>query len=267
MASLDTTPADFIRERIQADQAGGAFDGRVQTRFPPEPNGFLHIGHAKSIYLNFGIAEEFGGRVLPPLRRHQPRDRGRVVRRCHPGGPRLAGRHAGEASLGTRPTTSSRSTRGPSSSIAKGLAYVDDQDKETISAQRGGFGQPGVESPHRDRSVEENLGLFRQMRDGAFADGAKVLRAKIDMQADNMWLRDPVLYRIRQVPHHRTGDRWVHLPDLRLGARPVRRHRGHHALDLHARVLRPPGPVRLVSRSARPAAPTGPSRPSSPAST
>ncbi|HOT80533.1 MAG TPA: glutamine--tRNA ligase, partial [Microthrixaceae bacterium] len=96
--------------------------------------------------------------------------------------------------------------------VRKGLAYVDDQDKETISEQRGGFGQPGVESPHRDRSVEENLGLFRQMRDGVFADSEKVLRAKIDMQADNMWLRDPVLYRIRRVPHHRTDDRWVIYP-------------------------------------------------------
>lgn len=202
---------DFVREKVRDDIAAGRFGGRVQTRFPPEPNGFLHIGHAKSVYLNFGIAEEFGGTCCLRFDDTNPL--------------------AEDVSfvdaiiddidwLGVTPDGPPRFTSDSfdqlyewaESLIGKGLAYVDDQDQATISAQRGGFGQPGVESPYRDRSVEENLDLFRRMRDGEFADGDRVLRAKIDMQADNMWLRDPVLYRIRRAHHHRTGDRWVIYP-------------------------------------------------------
>ena len=202
---------DFVREKVKADIASGKFGGRVQTRFPPEPNGFLHIGHAKSIFLNFGIAEEFDGTCF--LRFDD----------TNPATEDVSYVDAIQEDLAWLGVTPSGPPRYASDYfeqiyewaeelVRKGLAYVDDQDKETISEQRGGFGQPGVESPHRDRSVEENLGLFRQMRDGVFADSEKVLRAKIDMQADNMWLRDPVLYRIRRVPHHRTDDRWVIYP-------------------------------------------------------
>ncbi len=202
---------DFVREKVKADIAAGKFGGRVQTRFPPEPNGFLHIGHAKSIFLNFGIAEEFDGTCF--LRFDD----------TNPATEDVSYVDAIQEDLAWLGVTPSGPPRYASDYfeqiyewaeelVRKGLAYVDDQDKETISEQRGGFGQPGVESPHRDRSVEENLGLFRQMRDGVFADSEKVLRAKIDMQADNMWLRDPVLYRIRRVPHHRTDDRWVIYP-------------------------------------------------------
>ena len=202
---------DFVREKVKADIADGKFGGRVQTRFPPEPNGFLHIGHAKSIFLNFGIAEEFDGTCF--LRFDD----------TNPATEDVSYVDAIQEDLAWLGVTPSGPPRYASDYfeqiyewaeelVRKGLAYVDDQDKETISEQRGGFGQPGVESPHRDRSVEENLGLFRQMRDGVFADSEKVLRAKIDMQADNMWLRDPVLYRIRRVPHHRTDDRWVIYP-------------------------------------------------------
>ena len=202
---------DFVREKVKADIASGKFGGRVQTRFPPEPNGFLHIGHAKSIFLNFGIAEEFDGTCF--LRFDDTNPETEDVSYVDAIQEDLAW-------LGVTPSGPPRYASDyfeqiyewAEELVRKGLAYVDDQDKETISEQRGGFGQPGVESPHRDRSVEENLGLFRQMRDGVFADSEKVLRAKIDMQADNMWLRDPVLYRIRRVPHHRTDDRWVIYP-------------------------------------------------------
>ncbi len=206
----EPTGTDFIREKIRADQASQKFGGRVQTRFPPEPNGYLHIGHAKSICLNFGLATEFGGRCLlrfddtnPQTEEHEYVDA--ILEDVDwlgfsPSEVRYASDYFDQI------------YRWAEELIVKGLAYVDDQDAETISAQRGGFGQPGIESPYRNRSTEENLGLFRQMRDGAFADGEKVLRAKIDMQSDNMQLRDPVLYRIRRVPHVRTDDRWIVYP-------------------------------------------------------
>ncbi|MDA3040535.1 MAG: glutamine--tRNA ligase/YqeY domain fusion protein [Actinomycetota bacterium] len=211
MASLDTTPADFIRERVQADQATSAFGGRVHTRFPPEPNGYLHIGHAKSICLNFGLAEQFGGRCYLRFDDTNPETEDieyvdAIIEDVGwlgftpEGEPRYASDYF------------SQLYEWAEQLIVAGRAYVDDQDAETISAQRGGFGKPGVESPHRTRTPEENLGLFRQMRDGGFPDSAKVLRAKIDMQADNMQLRDPVLYRIRRVPHVRTGDTWIIYP-------------------------------------------------------
>ncbi|MEZ5254624.1 MAG: glutamine--tRNA ligase/YqeY domain fusion protein [Microthrixaceae bacterium] len=203
--------SDFVREKVQADIDSGRYGGVVQTRFPPEPNGFLHIGHAKSIYLNFGIAEEFGGQCF--LRFDDTNPETEDVSYVDAIQEDLAW-------LGVTPSGPPKFASDyfeqlyewAEELVRQGLAYVDDQDKETISAQRGGFGQPGIESPHRDRSVEENLGLFRQMRDGAFGEGERVLRAKIDMQADNMWLRDPVLYRIRKVAHHRTEDRWSIYP-------------------------------------------------------
>ncbi|MBS1836696.1 MAG: glutamine--tRNA ligase/YqeY domain fusion protein [Actinobacteria bacterium] len=209
--SEQVEPVDFVREKVRDDQAAGRFGGRVQTRFPPEPNGFLHVGHAKSVYLNFGIAEEFEGTChlrfddTNPLAEDTSYVQAIVEDLTW---------------LGVVPSGPPRFTSDSFDQLYEwaedlvraGLAYVDDQDQATISAQRGGFGQPGVESPHRDRSVEDNLERFRAMRDGRYADGECVLRAKIDMQADNMWLRDPVLYRIRRARHHRTGDRWVIYP-------------------------------------------------------
>ncbi|MCO8128898.1 glutamine--tRNA ligase/YqeY domain fusion protein [Acidimicrobiia bacterium EGI L10123] len=202
-------PSDFIREKIDADLAAGRFD-RVQTRFPPEPNGYLHIGHAKSICLNFGLAEQYGG---PCLLRFD--DTNPVAE-----DPEYVDAIIDDIRwLGFEPTDVVHASdyfdqlyAWAEELVGKGLAYVDDQDAETISAQRGGFGEPGIESPFRDRTPEENLGLLRQMRDGAFADGEKVLRAKIDMSASVMTMRDPVLYRIRRLPHHRTEDRWVIYP-------------------------------------------------------
>ena len=202
---------DFIRAKVEADNEAGAYGGRVQTRFPPEPNGFLHIGHAKSIYLNFGIADEYGGSCFLRFDDTNPETEDISY---------VAAIEEDLAWLGVTPSGTARFASDyfeqiyewAESLIERGLAYVDDQDAETISEQRGGFGQPGIESPNRDQPAEEALGLFRQMRDGVFDDGSRVLRARIDMQADNMWLRDPVLYRIRRVPHHRTDDRWVIYP-------------------------------------------------------
>ncbi len=210
-ASTESTSTDFIREKVIADNASGRFSQRVQTRFPPEPNGYLHIGHAKAINLNFSVAAEFGGTCNLRFDDTNPEGEDQEY---------IDGIQEDLAWLGYTPS-------GPAlyasdyfqqlydwaeELIGKGLAYVDDQDAETISTQRGGFGKPGIESPYRDRSPEENLGLFRGMRDGQFADGEKVLRAKIDMQSENMQLRDPIMYRIKRVPHHRTDDQWIIYP-------------------------------------------------------
>ncbi|MEM9564980.1 MAG: glutamine--tRNA ligase/YqeY domain fusion protein [Actinomycetota bacterium] len=201
---------DFVRAKIIADNASGRFGGRVQTRFPPEPNGYLHIGHAKSIGLNFSLADEFGGTCNLRFDDTNPDTEDQEY---------IDAIQADLAWLGYEPDGVLYASdyfeqlyTWAEELITRGLAYVDDQGADTISEQRGGFGKPGIESPYRDRTPEENLGLFRQMRDGAFDDGAKVLRAKIDMQSENMQLRDPVLYRIRRSAHHRTEDNWVVYP-------------------------------------------------------
>ena len=205
-----TVGVDFIRAKVIQDNQSGRFSQRVQTRFPPEPNGYLHIGHAKSIALNFGIADEFGGVCNV---------------RFDDTNPETEKQEYVDAILDdldwlgyTPPNIYYCSDyfdqlyEWAEDLIGKGLAYVDDQDADTISEQRGGFGKPGIESPYRDRSPAENLELFRGMRDGAYPDGAKVLRAKIDMQADNMQMRDPVMYRIRRETHYRAGDKWIIYP-------------------------------------------------------
>ena len=186
--------------------------------------------------------------VQPALRRHQPRHRRDELRRgiiedlawlgFEPGEPLYASDYFEQLYEWAEPPD------------RRGKAYVDDQDGETISEQRGGYGKPGIESPLPQPAVEENLDLFRRMRAGEFEDGSRVLRAKIDMQHENMQLRDPVMYRIRHEHHHRTGDAWMIYPDLRLGPRAERRDRGDHALAVHARVRQPPGAVRLVPRAA-----------------
>ncbi|CAN5163208.1 glutamine--tRNA ligase/YqeY domain fusion protein [soil metagenome] len=202
--------SDFIRDKIRADLQAGVHGDRVQTRFPPEPNGYLHLGHAKSIVLNFGLAEEFSGACNLRFDDTNP-----MVE-----DPEFVRAIIDDIGwLGYAPADVLHASDyfaqlydWAEKLVEKGLAYVDDSDAETISAQRGGYGQPGIESPFRDRSPEENLSLLRAMRDGEFPDGAKVLRAKIDMQHSVMTMRDPVLYRIRRVPHERTGTDWVIYP-------------------------------------------------------
>lgn len=205
----ENAPSDFIREKIDADLASGRYD-RVQTRFPPEPNGYLHIGHAKSICLNFGLAEQYGGPCKLRFDDTNPLAEEAEYVDAIIDDIRWLGFEPAEIVHAS--DYFDQLYEWAEDLVRAGLAYVDDQDAETISAQRGGFGEPGTESPFRDRTPEENLGLLRQMRDGAFADGEKVLRAKIDMSASVMTLRDPVLYRIRRSPHHRTEDRWVIYP-------------------------------------------------------
>jgi glutaminyl-tRNA synthetase len=197
---------DFIRDILAADLAAGRHK-QVVTRFPPEPNGYLHIGHAKSICLNFGIAEEFGGRChlrfddTNPLKEEQEyidaieRD---VRWLGFDWGPHLY--HASDYF--------DRLYEWAEYLIERGLAYIDDQSPEEIRATRGTLTEPGRNSPYRDRLPAENLDLFRRMRRGDFPNGARVLRAKIDMESGNINLRDPVLYRILHAAHPRTGTRW-----------------------------------------------------------
>ena len=211
--STNNTPsaANFIRDLVKADNEVGTFGGRVQTRFPPEPNGYLHIGHAKAICVDFGIADEFGGVCMLRFDDTNPvtEDTEYVdaivddIRWLgfEPSGPIVYASDYFEQLY-----------QWAEHLIEHGLAYVDDQDAETIREQRGGYGKPGVESPYRNRSVEENLALFRAMRAGGLPDGSHVLRAKADMQHENMQLRDPVMYRIRHEHHHRTGDQWCIYP-------------------------------------------------------
>jgi glutaminyl-tRNA synthetase len=201
---------DFIRDIVAADLAAGRCAG-VVTRFPPEPNGYLHIGHAKAIWINFGIAEEFGGRChlrfddTNPTKEEQEYIDA-IQRDIHWLGFDW-GRHLYYAS-----DYFEQLYEWAEHLIRQGLAYVDDQSAEEIRAARGTLTEPGTNSPHRDRSGAENLDLFRRMRAGEFANGARVLRAKIDMASGNINLRDPVLYRILHAAHPRTGTRWCLYP-------------------------------------------------------
>jgi glutaminyl-tRNA synthetase len=202
--------SDFIRDRVRKDIEEGTYGGRVQTRFPPEPNGYLHIGHAKAITVDFGTAEQFGGICNLRLDDTNPDTEETEY---------FESIISDIEWLGFRPTAVLHASdyfgqlyEWAEYLVNKGLAYVDDQDTETISAQRGGFGKPGTDSPYRSRTIVENLDLLRRMRAGEFDDGAKVLRAKIDMNHENMALRDPVMYRIRHSHHFRTGDEWCIYP-------------------------------------------------------
>ena len=210
-SSPDSNASDFVRDLVVADNAAGTFGGRVQTRFPPEPNGYLHIGHAKAICIDFGIADEFGGRCNLRLDDTNPDTEDTEYVEAIIDDLQWLGFEVPEPVLYASDYFE-QLYQWAEHLITHGLAYVDDQDGETISAQRGGYGKPGIESPFRDRTIDENLDLFRRMRAGEFADGACVLRARIDMQHENMQLRDPVMYRIRRQHHHRTGDAWVIYP-------------------------------------------------------
>lgn len=200
---------NFLEEIIEADLASGKHK-TVLTRFPPEPNGYLHIGHAKSICLNFGLAKKYGGKTNLRFDDTNPtKEDVEYVDSIKEDVKWLGFDWAQELYASDY---FEQLYIWAQDLIKKGLAYVDDQTQEEIRAGRGTVSQPGTSSPWRDRSVEENLLLFAQMREGKFKDGEKVLRAKIDMAHPNMLLRDPIMYRIIHAHHHRTGDKWCIYP-------------------------------------------------------
>ena len=212
MTSPESSSTDFIRTIVQEDLESNKYEGRVVTRFPPEPNGYLHIGHAKSICLNFGVASEYSGGVCHlrfddtnPLREDVE-----YINSIQEDVRWLGfdwGQHLYYASdyFGALYDFAEQL-------ILDGKAYVDSLSADEIREYRGTLTEAGRESPYRERSAEENLDLFRRMRDGEFEDGAHVLRAKIDMASPNLNMRDPTIYRIRRVHHHRTGDKWCIYP-------------------------------------------------------
>lgn len=212
MAPEETTPpSDFIREIVREDNRTGKFGGRVHTRFPPEPNGYLHIGHAKSIVLNFGIAEEFGGKCNLRFDDTNPTKEEVEYVESIIEDVRWLG-YDWEDRLFYASDYFAQLYEWAVKLIKKGEAYVCDLTADEVREYRGTLTQPGRESPYRDRSVEENLDLFARMRAGEFPDGARTLRAKIDMSSGNLNMRDPVLYRILHESHHRTGDVWCIYP-------------------------------------------------------
>ena len=198
---------DFIRAKIMADNASGRFNGKVHTRFPPEPNGYLHLGHAKSICLNFGVAKEFNGLCNLRFDDTNPTKEDTEYVESIREDVRWLGGDWGDREFYAS-NYFDKLYEYAEQLIKMGKAYVDDLTADEIREYRGTLTQPGRESPYRNRSVEENLDLFRRMRAGEFADGTHVLRAKIDMASPNLVMRDPTLYRIRHATHHRTGDKW-----------------------------------------------------------
>jgi glutaminyl-tRNA synthetase len=210
-ATLFTTPPNFIKDIIDEDMRSGKHQGRVHTRFPPEPNGYLHIGHAKSICLNFGLALEYGGRCNLRYDDTNPTKEEVEYVESIQEDVRWLG-----FSWHDRPYYASdyfnELHEFAVRLIKEAKAYVCDLTADEIREYRGTLTQPGKDSPYRNRSVEENLDLFRRMRAGEFPNGARVLRAKIDMAAGNLNMRDPVLYRILHAEHHRTGNTWCIYP-------------------------------------------------------
>lgn len=206
-----TTPTNFIRAIIDEDRRTGKNDGRVHTRFPPEPNGYLHIGHAKSICLNYGLARDYGGKFnlrfddTNPTKEEQEYIDSIITDVQWLGGD-------WEDRLFYASDYFEQIYQWAEQLILQGVAYVDDLRAEEIRAYRGTLTEPGKNSPYRDRSIDENLDLFRRMRAGEFPEGSRVLRAKIDMASPNLNFRDPVLYRILYAEHPRTGNTWCIYP-------------------------------------------------------
>ena len=211
VGTADAAATDFIRELIADDQRTGKHGGPILTRFPPEPNGFLHIGHAKSICLNFGVAAGFDGACNLRFDDTNPSKEGLEYVKSIEEDVRWLGFDWGDRRFFASDYFESLYTHAEQL-IRDGLAYVDSLSADETREHRGTLTEPGRNSPHRTRDTEENLALFRHMRAGAFPDGAHVLRAKIDMSSPNINMRDPTLYRIRHVTHHRTGDAWCIYP-------------------------------------------------------
>jgi glutaminyl-tRNA synthetase len=212
LPTRETAPRlDFIREIVAADNVTGKHGGRVATRFPPEPNGYLHIGHAKSICLNFGVARDFGGTCNLRFDDTNPVTEEVEYVESIQEDVRWLG-FSWDDRLFYASDYFETLYECAERLIADGKAYVDDLTADEIREYRGSLTTSGKESPYRTRSADENLDLFRRMRAGEFPDGSRVLRAKIDMASPNLNMRDPVLYRIRRAHHHRTGDAWCIYP-------------------------------------------------------
>jgi len=202
---------DFIRQIVAADVKSGRYDGRVHTRFPPEPNGHLHIGHAKAIWIDYGIAQDFGGLFNLRFDDTNPVKEEQEYVDAIIEDVRWLGADWGDR-LFFASDYFEQMYEWAEELVKKGKAYVCDLSAEEVSAFRGSLTAPGKESPYRNRSVEENLDLFRRMRAGEFPDGARTLRAKIDMAHPNLNMRDPVMYRILHAEHHRQGAKWCIYP-------------------------------------------------------
>jgi len=211
MNDADSPRTNFIRELILADNASGRYGGRVCTRFPPEPNGYLHVGHAKSIMLNFGLAEEFGGKCNLRFDDTNPTKEEKEYVESIIEDVKWLGGDFGDR-LFYASDYFQQLYDWAVDLIKKGKAFVCDLSSDQVRETRGTLTKAGQNSPYRDRSVEENLDLFARMKDGEFPDGSRTLRAKIDMASPNLNMRDPVMYRILHAEHHRTGNRWCIYP-------------------------------------------------------
>ena len=206
----ETVSKNFIEQIIDKDIEEGHCQ-KVVTRFPPEPNGYLHIGHAKSILLNYGLAKEYNGQFNMRFDDTNPtKEKVEFVDSIKKDVEWLGAKWNGDVLFASNyfPQMYEAAIR----LIKKGKAYVDDLSAEEIRQYRGTLTEPGKESPYRERSVEENLKLFEEMKEGKYADGEKVLRAKIDMASPNINMRDPIIYRVAHMTHHRTGDEWCIYP-------------------------------------------------------
>src|ERR1700686_1417392 len=209
-ASPSPAPSNFVRDIILADLKNNKYDGRVQTRFPPEPNGHLHIGHAKAICIDFGLADEFGGHTNLRFDDTNPeKEETEYVESIKADVNWLGFQWDG---LFYASDYFDRLYEWAVKLIKDGKAYVDDLTANEIRQHRGTLTEPGKDSPYRSRSVEENLNLFERMHAGEFPDGSRTLRAKIDMRSPNLNMRDPVMYRILHAEHHRTGNKWCIYP-------------------------------------------------------
>ncbi|HLI84987.1 MAG TPA: glutamine--tRNA ligase/YqeY domain fusion protein [Bryobacteraceae bacterium] len=211
ITTTETGASNFIRDIIIEDLKTGKYQGRVHTRFPPEPNGYLHIGHAKSICLNFGLAREFGGKCNLRFDDTNPEKEETEYVESIMDTIRWLG-FDWEDRLYYASDYFEQLYEWAVELIKKGKAYVCDLSAEEVRQYRGTLTEPGKESPYRNRSVEENLDLFERMRKGEFPDGARTLRSKIDMASPNLNMRDPVMYRILHAEHHRTGNKWCIYP-------------------------------------------------------
>ena len=207
---MENETTDFIRQRIQSDIEGDVLSQGVVTRFPPEPNGFLHIGHAKSICLNFGVSEQFSGTTFLRFDDTNPQKESEEFVESIKADVAWLGFSWG--ALTHASDYFEQIYRYAVDLISNGKAYVCSLDAEQMRISRGTLTEPGTNSPYRDRSVEENLDLFQRMRTGEFADGEHIVRLKIDMASPNINLRDPAIYRIRHIAHQRTGDAWCIYP-------------------------------------------------------